>query len=259
MSAAVLTVHQAAVARCFLGEERARRLHLVVSLSGAHAYGFPSPDSDLDLKAVHVEPTKRLLGLRLPAPHAERMEVVEGVEIDYSSNELGPVLAALLRSNGNYVERFLGACCLEAAPQLEELRPLVRRALSRQVYRHYSGFARGQLSEWERSGFRSAKKLLYVLRTTLTGTHVLRTGQIETDLSALLDDYGLREARELIDAKKRGEHAELEPQVAERWRSALGRLFEGLDAALGASPLPVEPENEAEIDAWLVDFRMRGT
>jgi predicted nucleotidyltransferase len=37
-----------------LEEEQARREHVVVYLSGAHAYGFPSPDSDLDLKAIHV-------------------------------------------------------------------------------------------------------------------------------------------------------------------------------------------------------------
>ena len=71
---------------------------MVVSLSGAHAYGFPSPDSDLDLKAVHVEMTERLLGLQPPDPHVARLEVLHGVEIDYTSNEIGPVLGALLHA-----------------------------------------------------------------------------------------------------------------------------------------------------------------
>jgi hypothetical protein len=35
-------------------------------LSGAHAYGFPSPDSDLDLKAIHVAKTADLLGFDVP-------------------------------------------------------------------------------------------------------------------------------------------------------------------------------------------------
>ncbi|MDX2010186.1 MAG: nucleotidyltransferase domain-containing protein, partial [Myxococcaceae bacterium] len=47
----VLTPHQLTVATRFLDEQAKAREHLVVSLSGAHAYGFPSPDSDLDLKA----------------------------------------------------------------------------------------------------------------------------------------------------------------------------------------------------------------
>jgi predicted nucleotidyltransferase len=253
----VLTAHQAQIASRVLAEEGARRRHVVVSLSGAHAYGFPSPDSDLDLKAVHSEPAARLLGLRPPSPHFDRMEVIEGVEVDYSSNEIGAVLSALLSGNGNYFERFLGAISLEGASELDELRPLVRGALSKKIYRHYGGFARGQLREWEKSGFRSAKKLLYVLRTTLTGTHLLRTGEVVTDVTLLLDRYGFSEARELIDAKRRGERTELLPEISERWKLALGRSFEALDAALAASTLPDDPPNEHELDAWLVAFRLR--
>ena len=44
MTTELLTAHQLTVARKVLAEESARREHLVVSLSGAHAYGFPSPD-----------------------------------------------------------------------------------------------------------------------------------------------------------------------------------------------------------------------
>ncbi|MFY1825632.1 nucleotidyltransferase domain-containing protein, partial [Myxococcus fulvus] len=39
-----LTEHEKTVADRVLDEESARREHLVVSLTGAHAYGFPSPD-----------------------------------------------------------------------------------------------------------------------------------------------------------------------------------------------------------------------
>ena len=50
----VLTNKQYAVMMRVLGEEQSRREHVVVYLSGAHAYGFPSPDSDLDLIAEAV-------------------------------------------------------------------------------------------------------------------------------------------------------------------------------------------------------------
>lgn len=62
----VLDPRQRAAADRLLNEESAHRRHLVVSLSGAHAYGFPSPDSDLDLKAVHIAPTEALLGPTSP-------------------------------------------------------------------------------------------------------------------------------------------------------------------------------------------------
>ncbi|MGC4118148.1 MAG: nucleotidyltransferase domain-containing protein [Myxococcales bacterium] len=256
MDDTLLTAHQTEIARRVLAEEGARRTHVVVSLSGAHAYGFPSPDSDLDLKAVHAEKPARLLGLRPPDSNASRMEVIEGVEIDYSSNELGPVLSALLAGNGNYFERFLGAQTFAAGPGFEELRVLAKAALSKKVHRHYSGFARGQLREWEKSGFKSAKKLLYVLRTALTGTHLLLTGEMQIDVTQLVDRYGFGQARELVEAKKRGEKSELESTVSERWKASLDAAFQGLDQALARSVLPEECPNADALDDWLVRFRI---
>lgn len=34
--------------------------------------------------------------------------IIDGVEIDYSSNELRDVLFGILKGNGNYLERILG-------------------------------------------------------------------------------------------------------------------------------------------------------
>src|SRR5206468_9294572 len=120
-------------------------------------------------------------------------------------NELQQTLVGILRGNGNYIERLLGAIPLRTTPELDELRPIVRRALSRRVYRHYHGFATGQLREFEAAEGAPAKKMLYVLRTTLTGTHLLRTGEVQTDVTKLLDSYGFADAHELVAAKLAGE------------------------------------------------------
>jgi predicted nucleotidyltransferase len=252
----VLDPKQRAAAARLLDEESAARRHVVVSLSGAHAYGFPSPDSDLDLKAIHVAPTERLLGLS-PAPQSapDRIEVLDGVEVDYSSNEIQPALVGILQGNGNFIERVLSRFVLRSSPEHDSLREIVKRSLSRRLHRHYRGFATGQLREWEKDGFRSAKRLLYVLRTTLTGTHALLTGEIETDVTLLLDAHGFAAARELVEAKRRGEKSELAPDVAERWKGTVGRAFDLLDSALQRSALPEEPSSAAELDAWLVRLR----
>ncbi|MDC0711200.1 nucleotidyltransferase domain-containing protein [Stigmatella sp. ncwal1] len=255
MTDPLMTEHQTRIADRVLDEEAARRQHLVVSLTGAHAYGFPSPDSDLDLKCVHITPTAHLLRLEQRTTPAERLEVLEGVEVDYSSNELGPVLLGVLQGNGNFVERLLGAHALRGSAELESLRPRVRGVLSRRLHRHYRGFAQGQLREWEKTGFRSTKKLLYVLRTTLTGTHVLLTGEVETDLTALMDRYGFAEAGELVAWKRRGERSELSEALSERWREQTGRAFEQLDSARERSVLPEEPRETEALEAWLLDVR----
>lgn len=252
----LLTEVQRNAVTALLERESSARRHVVVALSGAHAYGFPSPDSDVDVKAVHLAPTVDVLGFPRALPSAERLELLRGVEVDYSSNELGGVLQGVLKGNGNYLERFLSGHALAGSPLLEELVPLVRGALSRRVARHYAGFATQQRASWEEGSRTSAKKLLYVLRTALTGTQLLRTGEVVTDVTALLDSYGLADARELVDEKRRGEHAALPRALAESWASRLDALFAGLRDAEAGSVLPVEPGNEAELEAALVRLRL---
>lgn len=247
--------HARTIVERALAEESAKRSHLVVSLSGAHAYGFPSPDSDFDLKAVHVEPAHRLLGLSNPVLHADRMEVIDGVEIDYTSNELRPVLLGVLHGNGNYIERILGKTALLASDALESLKPLVKQALSRRVAGHYIGFATSQREAFLRDP--SAKKLLYVLRTALTGLHALTTGEIVTDLGSICDTYGFGDARELILAKRRGERVKLDPKESERWLAESERAIAALRAAVEGSALPPEPTEEASraLEDWLLRIR----
>ncbi len=249
----VLTAEQAAVSSAVLREEEARREHLVVYLSGAHAYGFPSPDSDLDLKAIHIAPTAELLGFALPVPTVDRAEILEGVEIDYTSNELAHALSGILGGNGNFLERVLGRTVPHASALLAELRPLVQRALSRRVHRHYRGFAMNQLGELAKKP--TAKKLLYVLRTTLTGIHLLESGQLETDLTRIMGDYGIGDAAELVERKRAGERVALDPAQLEAWQPRVGALFVRLDQAREASPLPESPPNEAELREWLMMVR----
>jgi predicted nucleotidyltransferase len=250
-----LTGAQRAIAARVIAEEEPRRAHLVVALSGAHAYGFPSPDSDLDLKAIHIEPTSRLLGLSPPRPSVDRMEVIEGVEIDYTSNELQGALAGILSGNGNYIERILGPLLLQVAPEHATLRPLVQRALSRRIFHHYRGFATSQIQALDKGG--TAKRVLYVLRTTLTGTHGLLTGEIVTDVNALLDEYGFAEARELIEAKRAGERVVLASDRLAHWRAELTRAHAALRSAGERSCLPEEPPNVEELEAWLLEVRRR--
>src|ERR1044071_4418011 len=122
----VLTERQAEVARAFLAARSTERRHLVIYLSGAHAYGFPSPDSDLDLKCIHVAATGDLVGLQPAGEPGDRLEVIDGVELDYGSNELGAALRGAIKGNGNFLERLFGELVLGGdAALLAEARGVV--------------------------------------------------------------------------------------------------------------------------------------
>jgi len=251
----VLSDAQQRIARVFVAEREAERRHLVVYLSGAHAYGFPSPDSDLDLKCVHVSPTRELVGLDPPSEPNERIEVREGVELDYGSNELAPVLRGCLKGNGNYLERVLGTLALAGdLALLATLRPLVQAVLSRRVAKHYGGFAAGQLRSFDDKP--TAKRALYVVRTAATGRCLLATGTLETDVTRL-GPYVPGELEELMAIKRTGERQQLEPARAAAWRTRLAAAVEQVDRAWPTSVLPPEPPPEAvaALDAWLRGVR----
>jgi predicted nucleotidyltransferase len=249
----VLTEAQASVARRVIAQESTRREHLVVYLSGAHAYGFPSPDSDLDLKAVHVLPTDALLGLDVPPAAVDRAGVEGGVEVDYTSNEVGHVLRGLLRGNGNFLERVAGTATLAASPDLEALRDVARMTLSRRYWGHYHGFAIAQREELQRRP--SVKRLLYVLRTTLCGAHLLAAREVVTDLGVLAERFGLAEVPALIGRKTEGERTPVEGSELETFEPLLDRSFAHLDRALDTSQLPAEPACAGAAGAYLRALR----
>ncbi len=254
---AVLTAHQARVARDFLAARAAERTHLVMYLSGAHAYGFPSPDSDLDLKCVHVAPTGDLLGLTPVDDVRDQLEIVEGVELDYGSNELAPTLRGVIKGNGNFLERLFGELVLGGDPaMLAEARAVVAPVLSRRVARHYAGFAQSQLRAFDDKP--TAKRALYVLRTAATGRHLLAHGEVVTDV-AKLTGFVPAEIGELIEVKQRAEREVLAADQVAAWRGRLTAAIEAVDVDAARSMLPVEPSaaSVAAVDAWLRDVRKR--
>lgn len=248
---------QRRVALAEIDAESKQRHHLIVHLSGAHAYGFPSPDSDLDLKAIHIAPTRALLGLTPPPPAANRLEIVDGFEIDYTSNELGQCVAGLLKGDGNMLERVFSHAWIGARdPLCDALGEQATATLSRRVHRHYTGFARSQYKRVVEGGSPTAKQVLYVLRTALTGVHLLRTGACEPDLTRLQDTYDVPEVEALIEQKRRAEKEPL--SNAETFVGVMNRVLADLDAARDASPLPEAPPPAAAaaLEGWLVDTRL---
>ena len=61
---------------------------LFATISGAHLYGFPSPDSDFDLRGAHVLPLDKVLGLEVRDETMEDSRLIEGLEMDIVSHDV---------------------------------------------------------------------------------------------------------------------------------------------------------------------------
>ena len=232
---------------------------LHVGLVGAHYYGFPSPDSDLDLKGIHLAPTPAMLGLAPPPDTHDVLEVFEGVEHDLTTHEVQKALALLLRGNGNVLERLMTPLQLVEGPDLEALRALAEGALSKRFGAHYRGYFGGMCREHARAEEPRAKTLLYAYRVALTGVHLLRTGEVVGDVTETARAHGIADVEELVAYKREaGEKAPLPADLDAKHRARWPSLEAMLEDALAETALPDEPANVDAVDAWLVNRRLRG-
>ncbi|MGH9124467.1 MAG: nucleotidyltransferase domain-containing protein [Acidimicrobiales bacterium] len=229
---------------------------VLCAVTGSHLYGFPSPDSDLDLNGIHLGPTRELLGLGEKSAAHDAVGWSDGIECDLTTNEVGDAIRLLLHGNGNMLERILSPWQLVTGTEIGELAGLAHGCLSRRFANHYGGFFRGRCAEHERHP--TAKSLLYSWRVALTGRHLLRAGELVADLGLLADLYARPELHDLIDAKRDGGEHCLPPADLDRHLRALWpELGAALTDAENQSSLPYEA-NRPEIEEWVVRGRIAG-
>ena len=224
------------------------------TISGAHLYGFASPDSDVDLRGVFRVPGESLLGLSQPRETFERT-APEPYDLDWVAHELRMFARMMTRHNGNALEQLYSPLVVVATPTFEALRELGRGCVTRPLVRHYSGFARGRVERLGQPGA-TVKHLLYAYRVFLSGLHVMRTGEIVAHLGTLLELGRHPEVDALVERKRAGaEHAELRPGELEHHRAALARLDAALREAYEKSHLPDEPTTVDALEALVVSTR----
>lgn len=220
------------------------------TVSGAHLYGFSSPDSDFDVRGAHLRPLPEVLSMFPGRETIEVTKIVDGHEIDLVSHDIGKFFGLMLRKNGYVMEQIFSPLVIFG--ELDELRDIARGCITKHIYHHYRGFADNHLRRYEQEAQKKAKTLLYLYRVLLTGIHVLRTGEIEANLSNLLEIYPQPGVAQLIIAKTR-ELGTVDPGAHE---ARIRALRADLDAAHASCALPETPQRAGELDALLVRLRM---
>lgn len=227
---------------------------LQLAITGPHAYGYANEKSALQIKGVYVEPTEHLVGLEDAHATANWVGEFEEHRVDYSAVEVGLALKALLRGDGSVLERILAPRQLVVGHDLERLQKIARRLVCRRFHSYYRSFCKGVLADIEESTHPSVQHVLSAYRTGLTGVHLLRSGEVELELTQLARAYGLREIEQLM-ALNREKESLLE--VRRPWTKILTRVHALLDESYDHSELPIDPPEPTAAEEFVLDMRRR--
>jgi uncharacterized protein len=227
------------------------------TISGAHLYGFPSPDSDYDLRGVHILPLKEVIGLRDGEETIERSGIFDGFEIDLVTHDAKKFFTLLLRKNGYVLEQVLSPLVVHTTPEHAELKAIAAHCVTRHHAHHYLGFAETQWKLFSKENPPRVKPLLYVYRVLLTGIHLMRTGEIEANLVRLNETAKLPYIADLIERKLSGaEKEKLAGADLEFHEAEYQRLRIGLQAAHEKCHLPETPVTATALHDLLVRLRL---
>lgn len=142
--------------------------YLMAIESGSRAWGFPSPDSDYDIRFLYVRPRRDYLSLTQMRDVIER-PIVD--EIDLSGWDVRKALGLMLKHNA-VVSEWMESPIRYVAddPIVAEIAALANRQFNPRGYaRHYASIGKGTVARWFENGEEIAvKRYFYALRPALS-------------------------------------------------------------------------------------------
>jgi predicted nucleotidyltransferase len=228
------------------------------TISGAHLYGFPSADSDFDLRGVHVLPIEQIVGLDDGEETVEKSGTNDGIEVDLVTHDAKKVFGLLLKKNGYVLEQLLSPLVVHTTPEHEELKAIAKDCITRYHAHHYLGFAATQWKLFQKENPPHVKPLLYVYRVLLTGIHLMQTGEVEANLCTLNKSAKLSYIDDLVERKLAGlEKGRLNSADVTFHEREYQRLVAELEVAGERSQLPEQTAGRGALHDLLLRLRLR--
>jgi hypothetical protein len=188
--------------------------------SGSRAWGFPSIDSDYDVRFIYLHPMEWYLSIDLES----QRDVIEqpiNDQIDISGWDLRKALHLLQKGNPPLME-WLGSptVYLEKSSVADRMRKLVSiyNAPVASSY-HYLHMAKGNYRDYLKGSTVWLKKYFYVLRPLLAIRWIEKDlGVVPTEFQVMveqvIDSPELKaEIKKLLDAKRKGEELDYGPRI----------------------------------------------
>ncbi len=180
---------------------------LLACETGSRAWGFPSPDSDYDVRIIYMHKTEWYLSLNEQKDTIERM--LDNNEIDITGWELRKTLRLLLKSNPALLERLQSSILYKIdASFLTEMQNLAGQCYSRiSTMHHYLSMSKKCFAEVKESSKYKLKKMFYALRASMACKWILENDEMPPiSFLKMMDGVNLNKALhhrilELIELK----------------------------------------------------------
>jgi len=228
--------------------------------TGSRAWGFPSPDSDYDVRMIYKHETNWYLSL------SEKKDTIETMlmdrDLDITGWDIRKCLRLLWKSNGALLERLQSPIVYHEAPGFLDLwRPAAEACFSpvATMY-HYLRMGRNGFDELQGQPEVKLKKLFYALRAALACEWIRTRNSIppivfQTLLEELEMDSNLRSyVKELIVIKAEKAESYLHPANPELIRF-IATCYE--KAGEIASSLKGSASKEADLDNIFLELLTR--
>jgi len=151
---------------------------LLACETGSRAWGFPSPDSDYDIRMIYVHKKEWYLSLTEPRDTIERM--YENNDIDITGWDLRKALRLLGKSNASFLERIQSTTLYKYDEDfLSEIKGISQNYYSKiATMYHYLNMANKCYREVTEEKTYRLKKLFYALRAATTCKWILNREEI---------------------------------------------------------------------------------
>lgn len=217
-------------------EEDIKILHAVES--GSRAWGFPSPDSDYDVRFIYVRKPEFYLKLEKTR---DVIELPINDMLDINGWDLSKTLRLLHSSNPTLFEWMSSPIVYHRTDFIDRLRPIMDNYFScKSGLYHYLSMAEGNYRDYLKGDMVRAKKYFYMLRPVLACKWILHRHTnppilFHALMEAELEEYLKPAVERLLDLKMNAPEIKEIPKVQEI-NDYLDRTIDSLKEEIAAFP-----------------------
>ncbi|MBL4673336.1 MAG: nucleotidyltransferase domain-containing protein [Arenicella sp.] len=200
--------------------------------SGSRAWGFPSPDSDYDVRFIYAHPRDWYLQL------SEERDVIElpiNDELDIAGWDLRKAFNLANKGNAVIQEWMISPIIYKQSEDYIQLSELLGKAFNPiSAYHHYRSMAKKAYLDIEQSEKKKLKRFFYFARATLSAKWILEKQIMPSIVFAdlvneLVSDQAMAEEIESLVSQKAKESEQSLLEVPASIYRAFTDMFETLD------------------------------